>query len=322
MNKNMSRRQWIQMSAQGLLGAVATQATTNVLATQQKETIQLHEDILMRPIRQNDSSSPKLPVIGVGTWAQFDVPVERAAERAELVKVLQILQDKGGRVIDSSPMYGLAEEAIGEVSQKTKQPDDFFYATKVWISGEKEGVEQINSSMRKMRRSVMDLIQVHNLLDWQTQLKTLFKLKEQGKVRYVGITDYRDSAHAALWDVAKNYPIDFVQLNYSLVDRQADQQLLPALKDKGIATLINTPFASGAAFRSIRNQPLPSWSKELNITSWAQLFLKFIVSHPAVTCVIPGTSNPTHMLDNVMAGFGPMPDSSMRQKMVDLAKTL
>ena len=266
--------------------------------------------------RQIPSSGEMLPVIGLGTWRQFDVGVA-VEERRPLLEVLKRMNEKGGKVIDSSPMYGRSEDVIGDLTKEMKDADKFFYITKVWTRGREEGIEQMNASFRKMRRSKMDLMQVHNLVDWQTHLATLRKWKQEGKVRYIGITHYTDSAHDELERIVKSERLDFVQFNYSIRNRHAEKSLLNAAKDRGTAVIINQPFESGSLFDVVRNKPLPVWAREYDIKNWAQFFLKYIISHPAVTCVIPGTSNPVHVVENMEASYGRLPDDNARKKMAN-----
>jgi diketogulonate reductase-like aldo/keto reductase len=266
------------------------------------------------------SSGESIPVIGLGTWQTFDVNPGRPND--SLLQVLTVFHQAGGRLIDSSPMYGQAEAAVGALTHALRKADDCFYATKVWISGKEEGIWQMESSFRRMRRSVIDLMQIHNLVDWKTHIETLRKWKDQGRIRYIGITHYTDDSHAALEQIITSVPIDFVQFNYSIFSRHAEHRLLPTAADHGVATLINRPLGEGRVFERVKGKPLPSWAKEYGIDNWSTFFLKFIVSHPAVTCVIPATSNPAHMVENVAAGSGAMPDHIMRRKMVDAVNAL
>ena len=213
-------------------------------------------------------------------------------------------------------MYGNAETVIGELLGATKNRDGLFAATKVWTYGRESGIEQMNASMQKMGVSVMDLMQIHNLRDWQVHLKTLREWKEQGKIRYIGMTTSHGRAHAELESVMKSEPLDFVQFSYNIDNRVAEQRLLPVAADNGIAVLINRPFQRGSLFRVAKGKSLPQWATEFDCTSWGQFFLKFAASHPAVTCVIPATSKLKHMLDNMAAGFGRLPDNEMRQRMI------
>lgn len=255
-----------------------------------------------------------IPVVGMGTWNTFDVG-GGTQEREPLKKVLEVFYAAGARLIDSSPMYGNAEKVTGDlVQQLGKQPGTFF-ATKVWTSGRDKGLAQIERSMRSMKVERLDLLQIHNLLDWRTHAPSLRQLKSEGKIRYAGVTHYTVGAHDELESVLRAAPFEFAQFNYSIGTRAAEQRLLPYCQERGIGVLINRPFEEGALFTRVGNRKLPGYAKELGCTSWAQLFLKFIVSHPAVTCVIPATSRAEHMQDNLQAGFGPMPDAAMRERM-------
>jgi len=267
------------------------------------------------------SSGEKLPVVGLGSWLQFDVG-SSAAEREPLKEVLTKMNEMGGKLIDSSPMYGRAEQVIGELATETRLADNFFYAAKVWTSGKDAGIAQMESSLKKMRRKTIDLMQVHNLVDWQTHLNTLKDWKQQGKVRYTGITHYTTSSHAQLEQIITSVPLDFVQFNYSIRVRNAEQRLLSAAKDKGVAVIINEPFDKGSVFNAVKGKPLPGWAAEYDMNSWGQFFLKYIISHPAVNCVIPGTSDPKHLADNMQAGYGRLPDDKTRRKMADLVEAL
>lgn len=269
--------------------------------------------MIQRPI---PATGELLPVVGAGTWIQFDVN-NTEAETAPLLQVLKIMQGKGGKLIDSSPMYGKSETMVGQLTKATGAADQFFYATKVWTTGKEEGIKQMTGSMRKMQREKMDLMQIHNLQDWKTHLKTLQQWKAEGRIRYTGITHYTSNAHAQLQEIVSKKLVDFVQFNYSIRERNAEKSLLQSAKDNGVAVIINEPFESGALFSAVKGKSLPEWATEYDIKSWAQFFLKFILSHPAVNCVIPGTSNPKHMADNMQAGFGKLPDETVRKKMAD-----
>jgi diketogulonate reductase-like aldo/keto reductase len=252
-----------------------------------------------------------LPVVGLGTWQTFD-PQRRTAEAlAPLEATLRALRDAGGRVVDSSPMYGASEAVAGELAERAALGDALFWATKVWTRGESEGVRQMEESMRLLRRRTLDLLQVHNLVDWRTHLRTLRRWQEQGRVRYVGVTHYQTSAFADLEAIVARERIDFVQLPYSVALRDAEQRLLPAAQASGVAVLVNLPFGGGGLLRRLGSEPLPmhvrAWA-----ASWPQALLKFVLAHPAVTCVIPGTSNPRHMADNAAAGTGRLPDAGER----------
>ncbi|QRR00999.1 aldo/keto reductase [Dyadobacter sandarakinus] len=267
------------------------------------------------------STGEKLPVVGLGSWQQFDV-APSGTEASGLKDVLVKMKALGGKVIDSSPMYGRAEQVIGDLTRDLGINNDFFFATKVWTTGKQAGIDQMNDSMRKMGRTKLDLIQVHNLQDWQTHLKTLKDWKEQGKVRYIGITHYTDSAHSRLEQIIRSEQIDFVQFNYSLRSRNAERSLLHAAAERKVAVLINEPFEQGALFRAVKGKELPGWAADYGIKSWAQFFLKYIIGNPAVTCVIPGTSDVKHLTDNLEAGTGTLPDSAGLKKMADFIQTV
>jgi diketogulonate reductase-like aldo/keto reductase len=252
-----------------------------------------------------------LPVIGVGTWQTFDVGSDATA-RASLRQVLKLL-DKN--VVDSSPMYGTSETVAGDLIAELGTRDQLFMATKVWTSDREEGIRQMETSFKRLRVERMDLMQIHNLVDVETHTRTLLEMKSGKKIRYLGITHYTSSAYAEVerWLRTKQY--DFLQINYSLGEREAENRLLPMALDLKVAVIANRPFAEGALFRRVKGKPLPPWAAALGIESWAQYFLKWIVSHPAVTCAIPGTGNPKHMEDNLGAGRDPLPDEAGRKRM-------
>ena len=252
------------------------------------------------------SSGQALPVIGCGTWIGFDVGA-RAAELPQRAAVLQALFSGGGSVIDSSPMYGSAEQVVGRLLEDSGSRDRAFLATKVWTTGRRAGIESMERSMKLLRTGRIDLLQVHNLVDWKTHLATLRECKDKGRVSYIGITHYTESAHADLERVLQAAPWDFVQVDYSVASRNAARRLLPLAAERGVAVLVNLPFGGGSELRALRASALPAWASEIGCTSWNQLLLKFVLSQPAVTCVIPGTSNPQHMQDNAAAGSGVIP---------------
>jgi diketogulonate reductase-like aldo/keto reductase len=229
--------------------------------------------------------------------------------------VLRELAAAGGSVVDTSPMYGRSEGVLGDLIEELALRPKLWIATKVWTKGREAGEQQIGASMRELRVKRLELLQIHNLLDWQVHMPTLRALREQGKVKYLGVTHYRADAHADLERVLGAEKFDFVQFNYSLAEREAENRLLPFCRERGIAVMVNRPFADGAMFQRVRDKPLPPIAKELGIASWGQYFLKWIVGHPAVTCVIPATSKPKHMLDNSRAWFGSVPDARQREVM-------
>ena len=263
------------------------------------------------------SSGEKLPVIGLGTYQSFDVGAS-AGDRQPLEEVLQAFVRLGGRVIDSSPMYGRSEGVVGDLAAKLGLHDRLFLATKVWTTGREAGVKSMERSFDLMKTKRMDLMQVHNLVDVQTHLATLREWKEQGRVRYIGITHYAASAHDDVVRVLQREKgIDFVQINYSVGEREAEERVLPVAQEHAVAVIVNRPFGGGNLFSRVRGKPLPDFAAEIDCTSWAQLFLKWIVAHPAVTCAIPATSKPHHLEDNMGAGRGPLPDPKTRQRILD-----
>ncbi len=278
----------------------------------------LKQEMLHRSI---PSSNEKLPVVGLGTWQTFDVG-SSPEKRVTLNKVLAEMQKLGGSVIDSSPMYGSSEKVVGDLTAKSGLADQFFYATKVWTSGKEAGIQQMEKSSKLMRRKQIDLLQIHNLVDWKTHVKTLKDWKEKGKIKYWGITHYTNSSHSSLEEVIQQEKPDFVQFNYSIRERHAEKSLFKTIRENGTAVLINQPYESGSLFRITRGKQLPEWCKEYDINSWGQYFLKFILSNELVTCVIPGTSKPKHVIDNMMAGYGKMPDTRVREKMYNYLKEL
>ncbi len=269
--------------------------------------------MLQRPI---PSTRELLPVIGIGTWQTFDVGGS-SAERAPLEEVLKAFAELGGTMIDSSPMYGRSEEVVGDLVAKTRAPMKPFIATKVWTSGKDQGIRQMHDSMRKLRVKVCDLMQVHNLLDVDPHLDTLAAWKREGTVRYVGVTHYTASGAEDVAQLISRRSVDFVQINYSVAERDAEKRLLPLCRDKGIAVIANRPFAGGEIFRRVAGKPVPEWAAEIDCTSWAQLMLKFIVSHLAITCAIPASAKPEHTRDNMKGGYGRMPDEKMRGRITE-----
>jgi len=264
-----------------------------------------------RPI---PSSGEQLPVIGIGTWQSFDVGGDAAA-RAPLKEVLRLFFAGGGRVLDSSPMYGASEAVAGDACAELGICEPLFMATKVWTRGREAGIREMQRSIERMRAGRMDLLQVHNLLDVDTHTKTLREWKAAKRVRYIGITHHTSSAYAEVERWLKTRQYDFLQINYSIAEPESDERLLPLARELGVAVVANRPFAEGAMFRRVRGKPLPAWAAELGIASWAQYFLKWIVSHPAITCAIPGTGKPDHMRDNLAAGYGALPDAAQRTRM-------
>jgi diketogulonate reductase-like aldo/keto reductase len=269
------------------------------------------DEILRRLI---PSTTETLPVIGLGTARAFDVPAtpESVAQRRA---VIDVLIQTGASLVDTSPMYGNAESMIGEIISGSDRRKSLFLASKVWTDGKVAGEQQIQQSIRRMDSDIIDLMQVHNLRDIEAQFPTISDWKDRGKIRYTGITTSRRNAFDAMANAMRTWRPDFVQLNYSLGERDAEQELLPLAEKLGIGVLVNRPFMNGALFRAVKDRPLPDWAEDFEASSWGQFFLKYIVSHPAVNCVIPATTKARHMVDNLGAGFGQLPDSSMRRKM-------
>ena len=266
-----------------------------------------------RPLtRAIPSSGQELPLVGLGSWITFNVGNDARA-RAECAEVVRNFFAAGGRLIDSSPMYGSSQGVIGDALHKLGAQDQVFSADKVWTSS--AGAAQIDASRRLWRVPRFDLLQVHNLLAWQEQLPLLLAMKAAGKLRYVGITTSEGRRHREMEEIMRAHRIDFIQLTYNLLDREAEQRLLPLARDRGIAVLANRPFREGALLRDLQRHRLPPWAREIGCASWAQVVLKFIVSHPAVTCAIPATSSVAHVLENMAASSGTMPDDVMRRRM-------
>ena len=293
----MSRRAWLRLAFGA--GVAAMTSTSAAAAT------------IRRPIPR---SGEMLPVIGLGTYQAFDVGGAES-EREPVREVLREFARRGGSVVDSSPMYGESEGVIGDLATELGVSPKLFLATKVWTTGRDDGIRQMEQSFRRMRTQRMDLMQVHNLLDWRTHLATLRAWKEQGRVRYIGITHYTASAYDELARVLRSEELDFVQLNYSIIERDAEQHLLPLAAERRVAVLVNRPFAQAGLFNRVRGKALPPWAAEIGCNTWAQFFLKFVVAHPAVTCAIPATSKAKHLVDNMQAGVGPLPDESTRARM-------
>jgi diketogulonate reductase-like aldo/keto reductase len=272
----------------------------------------------MRPI---PSSGEQLPAMGLGTYRTFDVGTSVRA-REPIKEVLRDFVALGGRVIDSSPMYGRAEAVVGDLAAQLGAQDKLFYATKVWTSGREDGIRQMERSMQRMRTQHIDLMQIHNLVDWQTHLKTLREWKEQGRIRYIGITHYTHGAFEQMEIIIQSERLDFIQFPYNIMYRYAEQRLLPLAAERGVAVLVNEPFEQGTLFGYTHGKPVPAWAADFDCTSWAQFFLKYILAHPAVTCAIPATSKPKHLLDNMQAGLGRLPNKAQRTQMVKYMQQL
>jgi len=290
---------------------LALQAAAALLLTMPEVRAAAPAGLITRPIPR---SGERLPAIGLGTYQAFDIPRDRLAE-SELQAVLRRFIDLGGKVIDSSPMYGHAEAAVGALATTLKAHKSLFLATKVWTSGRAEGIRQMEESARLMQTKTIDLMQVHNLLDLKTHLPVLRDWKKSGRIRYLGITHYTAGSHTELERLVRSGDFDFVQFNYSLDEPEAETRLLPACADSGTATLINRPFSQANLFSRVKGKALPPWCADIDCASWGQFFLKWIISHPAVTSAIPGTRYVRHIEDNMAACTGRLPDAAMRKRM-------
>jgi aryl-alcohol dehydrogenase-like predicted oxidoreductase len=306
-NTQYSRRQFMQVL--GLFGAAVGGLPLTSLAI---------PTMLQKRI---PSSGEHIPVIGMGSSRTFDVGSDTEM-RVQLASVLRAFFDRGGSVIDTSPMYGSSEQVLGGLLAEIRNKESLFMATKVWTEGRQEGIAQMQASMRLLQTPVIDLIQIHNLLDWEVQMETLSKWKQQGRIRYIGITTHRGYDHEQIAYVMSNHPVDFVQFSYSISNRLAEQTILPLAAERGIATMVNRPFQRGDLFQHVKGNDLPAWAADFDCFSWGQFFLKFVVSHPAVTCTIPATSKVHHMIDNMGAGNGRMPDEHQRQRMLEYFNSL
>jgi diketogulonate reductase-like aldo/keto reductase len=274
--------------------------------------------VLTKPI---PATGEQLPVIGMGSWVTFDVG-DDATARAQRVEVVRAFFEGGGALIDSSPMYLSSQEVIGHCLAQIPDRPALFAATKVWTMTRLLGIGQMEASRQLWGVERFDLMQVHNLLDWETHLETLIEWKTQGRVRYIGVTTSHGLRHAELERVMAEQPLDFVQFSYNVADREAEERLLPLAAERGLAVIVNRPFRRGTLFDRFGRQPLPDWAAEIGCANWAAFFLKFIVSHPAVTCAIPATSRVDHMRENMGALAGPLPDPEMRQRMVQYVEDL
>ncbi|MEO7724764.1 MAG: aldo/keto reductase [Chthoniobacterales bacterium] len=272
-------------------------------------------------LRAIPSSGEKIPAVGLGTSRTFDVGAS-PNERGPLREVLRRFVQLGGKVVDTSPMYGKAEEVIGDLTSELKLYDELFLASKVWTTGKKEGIDSIERTLKRLQTKRLDLMQVHNLVDLETQLATLRAWKEEGRIRYLGITHYVESSFRAVEKILQREKLDFLQINYSIGERGAEERILPLAQEKGVAVLVNRPFARGNLFARLRARPLPDWAAEFDCKSWAQFLLKWILANAAVTCAIPATSDPRHLEDNMAAGVGRLPDAKMRERMAQFVSGL
>ncbi len=267
------------------------------------------------------SSGEKLPVIGLGTWQVFDVNLTPENEK-QLGEVLSLFVKLGGRVIDSSPMYGRSEEVIGALATKLGIREKLFLATKVWTRGKQEGIDSMERSLTRMQTKRIDLMQVHNLVDVETHLATMRDWKAQGRFRYIGVTHYNESAFSDVEKILRKEKLDFLQMNYSIMEREAEERILPLAQDRQVAVIVNRPFGGGDLFSRVRSKALPEWTAEFDCRSWAQFFLKWIIAYSGVTCAIPATNKPDHLADNLHAATGQLPDAKMRQRMVEFVAAL
>ena len=313
---DMTRSNFTRREASRLIGAGAAGLLLQI--PNRAQAAGQSSSMLMRAI---PASGEKLPVIGLGTWNVFDVNLT-PDKQAQLSEVLSLFVKLGGKVIDSSPMYGRAEGVIGELAVKLRLRDPLFIATKVWTAGKQAGIEMMERSMDRFRTRRIDLMQVHNLVDVETQMSSLREWKEKGRIRYTGITHSEARGFGEVERIMRSWKPDFVQINYSVMEPGAAQRILPLAQEIRMAVIINRPFGGGGLFRQVSAKSLPPWAAEIDCRSWAQFFLKWIVAHPAVTCVIPATNNPRHVEDNMAAGLGRLPDAKMRQRMVELVSSL
>lgn len=266
--------------------------------------------------RKIPSSGEAIPIVGLGTWQAFDI-APGGDDWAQGREALRTFAARGGKVVDSSPMYGRAEAAIGALSAELSLRPQLFLASKVWTQGRAAGERQVADSHRLMQAPILDLMQVHNLLDLDTHLATLSAAKAAGRIRYVGVTHYTEGAYDALEAAMRRHPLDFIQINASVAERESEDRILPLAADRGMAVLINRPFAGGDLFSRVRRLPLPGWAAGIGAASWAQILLKYVLSNPAVTCAIPGTRNSRYVLDNLGAATGPLPDAAQRRRIVE-----
>lgn len=303
---NISRRTLLKaLLALGVSGSALTAPFIN----------NLHASTQNKILKKIPSSGEMIPVIGFGTSRTFDALGDDEL-MLQLKVVLQSFFNEEGVFVDSSPMYGTAQAVIGKLLKQIKGTENLFSATKVWTYGEQDGIEQMEASRKLWGVKRFDLMQIHNLRDWQVHYETLKKMKEEGKIRYIGVTTSHGRFHDELEVLLETLPFDFVQLSYNIATRDVEERLLPIALDKGIAVIANRPYQRGDLFRKVRGKALPKWANDIDVNSWGQFFLKFIVSHPAVTCAIPATSKVKHLLDNMVAQVGQLPDAKMRKNMI------
>lgn len=268
------------------------------------------------------STGEPIPVVGMGTWLTFGINPDNDSELTQRTAVMRTLLERGGGMVDSSPMYGTSEAVVGRCLERIGHRQGLFAATKVWTTTARQGFLQMHHSQALWGVPRLDLMQVHNLLDWETHLPNLHAMKAEGEIRYVGVTTSHGRRHEELVRIMRREPLDFVQFTYNILDREAEKRLLPLAADRGMAVIINRPFRHGGLFDYVGNAPLPDWAGEIYCANWAQFFLKFIVSHPAVTCAIPATRRVDHLNENLDAAYGKLPDAAMRRRMVDYVENL
>jgi diketogulonate reductase-like aldo/keto reductase len=304
----LSRRTLLGLMAAGGAAAMLTPALSSA------QTDDAGQDSGGPGLRKIPSTGERVPAVGLGTWITFNVGADRTL-RDECADVMDAFFQAGGRMIDSSPMYGSSQEVIGHGLRRLGHPQALFSADKVWISSPTAGPTQIEESRRHWDISRFDLLQVHNLLSWEGHLETLFAMKAEGRLRYVGITTSEGRRHGEFERIMAAHPLDFVQVSYNVLDREVEQRILPLARERGIGVIVNRPFRQGSLTRSLEGEALPNWATEIRARTWAQFLLKFIISHPAVTCAIPATTQVGHVVENMAASRGPMPDEAMRRRM-------
>ncbi|MDH5711779.1 MAG: aldo/keto reductase [Gammaproteobacteria bacterium] len=314
---SITRRQFIRY-----LAVTGSSLASALSASQCYSAISAAGTSADRHMRIIPSSGEKIPAIGLGTWLTFAIDVDDAEQLDSRIAILREFLTRGGGVLDSSPMYGVAQEVIGKGLKRIGQHDGLFSATKVWTTGNRQGFFHMEETQQLWGLDRLDLMQVHNLLDWETHLSSLHSMKQQGDIRYLGVTTSHGRRHKKLEHIMRTQQLDFVQFTYNILDREAEKTLLPLAKDRGIAVIINRPFQRGGLFNKFDKHQLPGWANEIDCANWAQFFLKFIISHPAVTCAIPATSQLVHLRENIAAGYGRLPDEPMRKKMVSYIKSL
>ena len=300
---SLPRRNFLELAAGATVGSVLPAASA----------IAADAPVPTRPIPR---TGERLPVVGLGTAIIFDIG-EDASKRAERTEVIKTMLSGGAKLIDTAPSYGTAETVVGDLLAATGLRDKVFLATKVRVANRENSLAEMNQSLRRLRTDKVDLLQLHNVEDVQTDLRVLQEWRDQGRARYIGITHFRAGAYDRVAEVLKREKPEFLQLNYSLAERDAEQRLLPLAADTGTAVLVNLPFGRGKLFSAVRGKTLPPWAAELDATSWGQFFLKYLLAHPAVTCVIPGTDKPEYMVDNLGAARGRLPDAALRRRMVE-----